>query len=218
MKVECDPKHTTDKHHTNCWEKARHCWSPPCFPCAFWWFHLGQVASCCCAKCLLSHVFTTWNFLHHYCLRADDSWRLAPGKCALARIWIVSARKGVGTGPAVKPFQSISGNDAHTWQSSQTLSREWSTACCREIDGHIPSAPQLCAWKGGCAGVREPSWTGAVLTCATGIPSPWGSSSFCWIFLVLASVVPLRSSFIQGKVLNSPIPIPAPFYSLCSKI
>ena len=36
------------------------------------------------------HVFTTWNFLllFSYCSRADASWRPAPGKCALASIWI----------------------------------------------------------------------------------------------------------------------------------
>lgn len=34
---------------------------------------------------------------------------------------IISARKEVGTGPAVKPFQSLSGHKTHTWWSSQTL-------------------------------------------------------------------------------------------------
>lgn len=54
--------------------------------------------------------------------------------------------------------------------------------------------------------------------CASGIASPQGSTSSCWIFLISASSVSLRSFFFQGKIPKPYIPFSACFQSLCIKI
>lgn len=55
-------------------------------------------------------------------------------------------------------------------------------------------------------------WSCSSLCCWHNISLPmWGSASSCCICLVSASFVPLKSSFIQSRILQPRIPIPAPF-------
>lgn len=118
----CDPKHS--KHNTSCWEMARHCW----LVCVFLLeFHLRYAAYCCIAKCLLPCVFTLDIFYRLTLLLLEGRWQLEASTwkmCTckyLSQQPIISDRKEVGTGPAVKPFQSLSVNKTHTWWHSQTL-------------------------------------------------------------------------------------------------
>lgn len=58
-------------------------------------------------------------------LLLEGRWQLEPCTWKMCKYLsqhpIISARKEVGTGPAVRPFQSLSGHKTHTWWSSQTL-------------------------------------------------------------------------------------------------
>lgn len=140
-----DPKH--GKHNTSCWEMARHCWFVSLFT------GVPSGIRCLLLYCKMSpstsvHCLEFFIQPSYYCLRADGSRRPAPGKCALASIWvsIQSFQPGRRWEQAqlLNLSQPIWKGYAHTWWSSQTLLCMWSAACCREMCSHIPSAEQPC--------------------------------------------------------------------------
>lgn len=90
VKVLCDPKHMTERQYRLLGKGKTLLVSTLLCLCFWVEFNLGHAAYCRSAKRLSPHVYHLKfsMLIFYYCLQADDSWRPAPGKCALASIWI----------------------------------------------------------------------------------------------------------------------------------